>query len=324
MHSITTANVNTAFTAGLQWLRVAGELENSRNGNVLVSPTPVCTTYKKPWQRVLFCPERDANPFFHLMESLWMLSGREDVAFVSHYNSGMKRYSDDGYVLNGAYGQRWRNHFGFDQVIEVIRLLNEDQETRRAVIQMYDCIYDLAENPDSKDIPCNTQIYFDCRHNVLNMTVCCRSNDAIWGAYGANAVHMSVLQEIVAAGVGLPMGEYRQFSNNFHIYTAVHDVDKLAWAESPNLYRTTGLARYPLMDVNSDVEEWLDECEHFCSHPGDASQYANPFFNEVAFPMHAAWTDRKAGVSSGMEWATKIAADDWRIACCDWIRRRSL
>ena len=32
----------------------------------------------------------------------------------------------------------------------------------------------------------------------LCMTVCNRSNDMLWGAYGANVVHMSMLQEFVA------------------------------------------------------------------------------------------------------------------------------
>ena len=324
MHSITATNVNTAFTAGLQWLRVAGEREDSRNGPVLVSPTPVCTTYKNPTQRVLFCPERDANPFFHLMESLWMLAGRESVDFVSQFNSGMVNYSDDGRVLNGAYGYRWRRYFGFDQLVEVMRMLNRDQNSRRAVLTMYDPTFDLGENPDSKDIPCNTHIYFDLRGDKLNMTVCCRSNDAVWGAYGANVVHMSMLQEVMASALGTVCGDYRQMSNNFHLYTTVHDVEKLAWADSPNLYRTHGLKPYPLMHENSDLEEWLDECEHFTMFPGDATQYANPFFSEVAFPMYAAWVDRKNGINSGMEWALKIEADDWRIACCDWIRRRSL
>jgi hypothetical protein len=322
MHSITTSNVNTAFSAGLQWLRVAGELEESRNGPVLVSPTPVCTTYKFPTQRVLFCPERNANPFFHLMEALWMMAGREDLAFPAYYNSGMTKYSDDGFTLNGAYGYRWRKHFGFDQILEVVRHLNNDPNSRRAVMTMYDGQFDTMENPGSKDIPCNTQIYFDCRGDKLNMTVCCRSNDAIWGAYGANAVHMSVLQEVMAAGLDIPVGVYRQMSNNFHIYPEVHDLQKLVWADSPNPYRTEGYVPYPLVNQHSDMFEWLAECEQFCRQPSEEPNFNNTFFADVAYPVHMAWTERKEGISSGMQWATMIEADDWRVACCDWIRRK--
>ena len=65
----------------------------------------------------------------------------------------------------------------------------------------------------------NTNIYFKIRENKLKMTVCCRSNDMLWGAYGVNVVHMSVLQEYMATMIGVEMGEYRQISDSFHIYT---------------------------------------------------------------------------------------------------------
>ena len=70
----------------------------------------------------------------------------------------------------------------------------------------------------SIDIPCNTNIYFKIREGELQMTVCNRSNDMIWGAYGANAVHMAVLQEYVAAQLDVPMGKYYQISDSFHVY----------------------------------------------------------------------------------------------------------
>ena len=40
----------------------------------------------------------------------------------------------------------------------------------------------------------------------------------LWGAYGANAVHMSVLQEYIAASLELEMGPYYQVSDSFHVY----------------------------------------------------------------------------------------------------------
>ena len=66
--------------------------------------------------------------------------------------------------------------------------------------------------------PCNTQIYFWSRNGKLNMTVANRSNDMIWGAYGANAVHMSFLQEYVASMCGVKCGIYTQFTHNLHAY----------------------------------------------------------------------------------------------------------
>jgi hypothetical protein len=49
--------------------------QGSRAGDVLVAPHPVMSVTSIPTERVLFDPARDANPFFHLFESLWMLAG---------------------------------------------------------------------------------------------------------------------------------------------------------------------------------------------------------------------------------------------------------
>jgi hypothetical protein len=50
------------------------------------------------------------------------------------------------------------------------------------------------------------------------MTVSNRSNDLIWGTYGANMVHFNLLLTYVAAAVGVPKGYYHQVSSNTHLY----------------------------------------------------------------------------------------------------------
>jgi hypothetical protein len=70
MKVIEVRNVNQALQEGLEYLYAEGATEQSRAGSVLVSPCPVATVYARPEQRVLFSAARDANPVFHLMESL--------------------------------------------------------------------------------------------------------------------------------------------------------------------------------------------------------------------------------------------------------------
>lgn len=240
-------NVQEAYVLGLAALRRDGVWQDTRGGRALVHPEPVLTRYERPMERVLLDGVRDANPFFHLMESLWMLAGRNDVASLAPFNAGLKTYSDDGVSYHGAYGHRWRHHFEDgepysahqmgegptyqDQLARIIQLLRANPEDRRVVLSMWDPVTDLGQ--DGADFPCNTQVYFRTRHaeagqfiegtgrqrqSVLDITVTCRSNDAIWGAYGANAVHFSVLQEFVAAACGFWVGTMCQLSNNLHAY----------------------------------------------------------------------------------------------------------
>ena len=80
MKVINAVNVNDALMRGIDLFKspINYRTQESRNGQTMECRTPVTTVYNKPWQRVLFKTERDANPFFHLYESIWMLAGSRD------------------------------------------------------------------------------------------------------------------------------------------------------------------------------------------------------------------------------------------------------
>lgn len=326
MH-VTGRNVNDVFTDAMWYMRALGDdcLESSRNGPVLVAPGPVLSTYLRPWERVLFDARRDCNPVFHLMEAIWMLAGQQDVEWLSQFNSNISRYADDG-VMNGAYGFRWRSQFGgIDQIRYVVATLRNDPNSRRAVINMWDPAQDI--NPDWKDVPCNTTIYFDLRGGKLNMTVCCRSNDAIWGCYGANVVHFSMLQEYIAAFLQRPIGVYRQFSNNFHIYTelALWKEYKLMPPIFTQAYTHDVSGPHedpftvPLVDSSEKPGVFRDDCYRLLA--GEPCKSA--FMTQVAEPLRDAYLARKAGdKTSMMHFQTRTRYCDWDRAFRQWVARR--
>lgn len=183
MH-LKTRNVNTAFKLLVHMFKenVMIEKRPSRNGNVFMMTDPMVITYSHPKERVLFNAARDANPFFHLYEALWMLAGRNDVASVAYYAKQMNEYSDDGKILNGAYGYRWRtkqyiqewsNHpndynipkdWGkIDQLDILVQHLKADPNSRRAVLQMWNVEDDLLRISNSKDVCCNLSVMFSIR-----------------------------------------------------------------------------------------------------------------------------------------------------------------
>jgi thymidylate synthase len=337
---ITARNVNAAVDEGFHWLALAGRGELSRNGPVLVAPEPVLTTYLRPRERVLFSPLRDANPFFHFFEALWMIAGRNDVEWPCYFNKQFAQFSDDGKTFWGAYGYRWREWFLYDQLALVVEELRQYPESRRAVLAMWDAggkpvNSDLETALDGgKDVPCNTHAYFDLRGGVLNMTVCCRSNDMLWGGYGANAVHFSVLLEYLAAWLGVPVGVMRQFSNNYHVYPGAFGADKFLAEESAQerirqLAVDAGIHDYylhggvrPFALVNTDIQTWDFDLRVFLEAPARDIHYKEVFFEAVARPMYKAWQTRKEKRGDGLLWARLIGAEDWRRACVEWIVRR--
>lgn len=323
-------NVQDAFYKSVRELRAQGVKRDSRNGPVYVFPEPVTTVYRNPAERVLMDPVRDANPFFHFMESLWMLAGRNDVEFVSIFSSNISSFSDDGYTFNGAYGNRWRRHFGRDQLTTVMDALYENPDDRRQVVAMWDGHHDLGLN--SKDLPCNLMVHFQINvDGRLDMTVFNRSNDLVWGCYGANVVHFSYLQEYVAAGIGVEMGRYYQVSDNLHGYEATSS-KFLEDLPKPHLMYEMGVMEpYPLIGYDEDMEDFDADLTEFIDWILTDTHF-NPrtsFFEEVAVPMYRTWTIFKSpalpsdlAYQMAIDSTDGIAASDWRLACKEWLQRR--
>ncbi len=358
MRVIRDRNVNGLMVSGLEHLAHHGVRQQSRNGPVIVAPWPVTSVYERPTERVLFDERRDANPFFHLFECLWMLSGSNGARALDRYVADFSaRYSDDG-VIHGAYGHRWRHALGFDQLDAVVRRLRADPDDRQCVLQMWDASqsYEDAQQTyaggndllgDWKDRPCNTHVYLRVQKYrqpkidadtpqtvedgqlVLDLTVCCRSNDIVWGAYGANAVHFSFLQEYLAGRVGVGVGVMYQVSNNYHGY--VETLDRIG---DPSLLPGTDPYEDGLVvpvPIGTNFEAWDDDLRNFMEwHVGGArnqhgleNEFTNTWFRDVAVPMCCANSFRRDGdIDRALVTANKIAASDWQTAAVNWLCRR--
>lgn len=570
-------NVNENYFNSIDRIRCIGNEEDSRNGKVLVAPWPIMTVTNRPTERVLFCPNRDANPFFHFFECLWMMSGSNDGKWLDRFVGDFSsRYGEEDGTIHGAYGARWRKWSGWDQLLTTVDLLRKNKKDRRVVVSMWDPNQDLAEevhdvpclagetvvwspegdfpieelsrmfengevdrwpvfavdpdgwtvkvdwctrvwksgtkktvkvtfddgsclrvtndhtlykrgdrvdssqpvnagdlrpgdrvlatrlftagrgysafkrklgenthwgnmiavhrdydallrgpmpdgmeihheNDDKKDnreqnlvrmyagshtthhmsgdrnpmrrmtkeqhrdramkhseslreswrlrkemdahvdnhrvvsveedetvdvydftVPeghnalvgtgvvvhnCNTHMYPRIRSTesgyVLDLTVCCRSNDIIWGATGANAVHFSFVQEWMAAQIGVGVGKMYQLSNNWHAYE--NTLEKVGEPVFDDKYASGDVSPYPICQVpnawDEDLRRFMEvPCKYF---------YSNSFFNEVAVPMwnaHCAWSGGNR--SEAMDIVILVAATDWREAARAWMQRR--
>ena len=328
----------------------------SRVGDVLQIDEPVIITYAQPTQRVLFNAARDCNPFFHLYEALWMLAGRNDIAPLVWYSSGYAAQVQDGDspTANGAYGYRWRhaardyedqalNRPGIDQLATIADQLKRKPESRRAVLAMWSVEDDLLKIDDSKDVCCNLSACFSIRtekdavdsggvtpwmtgidvpveHPLLDMTVFNRSNDLVWGALGANIVHFSMLQEYLAAAIGVAVGVYHQISNNLHVYVDRWKPEQWLTVDREMYYpRVFPLVAQPerfLMEAGLLVEE-----NH--SGKGISAGYMEPFLDLVALPMCQAFACHKQRNYRGaISWLERMAECDWKVVAIDWIERR--
>lgn len=336
MITIKARNVQHMLPLVLDSLEGQGVTRDSRNGHVRMFPGPVCLEYARPYERTITWPHRDANPFFHVLESLWMLAGRNDVSFLSRYLGSMKKFSDNGVTFHGAYGYRWRNHWDVDQLQIIIERLSQDPDDRRSVLGMWDPEVDLVMPDEQRlDLPCNDLAMFSISlDGALDMSVMNRSNDIIWGATGANAVHFSFLQEYMAAMIGVPMGTYYQISNNMHAYletlAQVEDLWEYAGKGDDWDYENTiPLVTDPARFQRDLLEFFAWEENYVSSDSGHIHMYtpSNRFFSDVAVPMvqaHYEWRGRVGSqrYTETLAHCENIEDDAWRTAAVEWVDRR--
>lgn len=192
----------------------------SRNGRVkeFLNAQIVITD---PVRREVLSLNRKANVFAQIAETLWVLSGRNDIEWLSAYLPRAVDYSDDGETWRAGYGPRMRAWPGrnfsntHDQLAYVVETLQADPLSRQAVIAIWDPVVDTAPG---KDKACNTFLQFQSRGGALYLTVNVRSNDVMWGWSGINAFEWSTLQEMVASLLGIRVGTLTFNIGSLHLY----------------------------------------------------------------------------------------------------------
>lgn len=280
-------------------------------------------TLEKPLEREVGVPPRRASLAAQIAETLWVLSGRNDVEFISHYLPRAKDFSDDGVVWRAGYGPRLRSWHGVDQVAAVCQLLTADPHSRRGVINLFDPAEDFII--DTVDVPCNNWLAFQttARDDVdeLDLFVSTRSNDIIWGWSGINQFEWSVLLEIVAWVTGITPGRIHYNIASLHYYprhqNMIEAIAKYAgtpWdaGQQPPVnkelkYISSSEDRFGLFEL--ELETLVSYVERL--HAGDIKKpdvYVIPLFQYFAGVLYEHWLKKskvKEAITSDRDFVLK-------------------
>jgi thymidylate synthase len=223
--------------------------------------------------------EKKGKIFSGLGELLWYLAGSNDLAFITYYLQQYEGDSEDGKTVYGAYGPRLFNLRGHDQIRNVVTLLTEKPESRRAVIQLFDAD-DLALA--RKEIPCTCSMQFMIRAGRLNMATVMRSNDAYLGL-SHDVFAFTMIQELLARTLKVELGVYTHFVGSLHIYTRhKHDVQKYlheGWQPTQN----AAMPAMPNGDPMPSVQA-LVKAEAEIRHGQNADRFLNdldPYWQDL-------------------------------------------
>lgn len=261
---------------------------------------PASVEFLDPLKRVTFVRGRRINPFFQIAESLWILSGRSDVAFLDLFNKNMVQFSDDGKFFNASYGERMRTYGKndlhktiynpVDQLADAYIKLTADKDSRQAVIVLSNPHFDNAQytiGEKGRDIACNLILTFKIRDNKLNLCVFNRSNDLIWGLFGANIVQFTTIQEMLANWLGVEVGTYHQITDSLHVYTEDYGAsgNKAIFDAHPGIEK----GEYQIWDM-VDCEEnvwWNFDTEPRMNQNKEMSELFMEFFWTSIYPKIA-------------------------------------
>jgi thymidylate synthase len=251
-HSFEHGNVSEALPSIFSHVMMDGEEVGTRQGERAKEILMPRIALWKPWEREVLVPHRRASLPAQIAETMWVLAGRNDVEWLTHYLPRAADFSDDGTTWTGGYGPRIRRWYDrplaavtagdhpIDQLDRVVNMLKNDRDTRRAIINIYDPSVDSVHG---KDIPCNNWLSFISRLGKLHMNVATRSNDVMWGWSGINQFEWSVLQEIVAHLTGNQIGTLTFNVTSLHVY-------EKHWDKAARIVDSSGTTTYDHLEAS--------------------------------------------------------------------------
>ncbi len=216
-----------AETADAVWQKIAKAFRTGTVASAQVSRAGhtreilhAAISIANPRERWVVSRTPPINPAFALAEVIWIMTGRNDSAFLNYFNSALPEYAGKGATYHGAYGHRLRRQLGIDQLDRAYNTLSHKPESRQVVLQIWNGELDLplAKGVEAaEDIPCNLFSMLKVRDGKLEWTQILRSND-VYRGLPYNFVQFTTLQEIMSGWLGLKLGSYNQISDSLHVY----------------------------------------------------------------------------------------------------------
>lgn len=171
-----------------------------------------------PRNRNTYNSKRNWKKALAIGEFAWHVSGSKSVDFITYYARNWKDFSSDGKEINqSCYGHKiFNKESSIDSQWErIIKLLKEDEFSRRAVLNLYDS--DEGIDGSVKDVSCVCNVQFLIRKEKLDVIVNMRSNDIIWGL-PYDIYLFTMFQELLSLEIGVELGRYYHNVGSMHIY----------------------------------------------------------------------------------------------------------
>lgn len=173
-----------------------------------------CIIVDRPTTKNIFFPRREISEKYSVAELEWYWSGDNSCHTIGQYAKMWLRLSDDGLTNNSAYGYILQKKYRFNQIEQVIDILQNDRNSRRAILNISDPNLDKK---NTKDLQCTIGLQFLIRNNLLETTVYMRSNDVYFG-FPYDYIYFVSIAEYIAKRLNIKVGTYTHHATSMHMY----------------------------------------------------------------------------------------------------------
>jgi len=163
-------------------------------------------------------------------EVAWFIKGDQDISFIKKYAPMWDKFSETIPSVNGnfegvvaAYGHRWRNHFGRDQLKDAIAALKKDPSNRRIYISAWDSSTDGLLDTESKNVPCPVGYTLSIVKGKLNSAIMLRSSDLFVGLPYDIMGH-ALLMNAISHSLNVELGTLHATLAHPHLYECHFDM----------------------------------------------------------------------------------------------------
>ena len=253
-------SLDEAVTAAARLVIAHGRAIAPR-GQPTLEVSPHLFSLSRPRSRLMHLKSRQWSRALAVGELAWHLRGSDSVAALSYYAPRWRDFAEeDGRIAGSCYGRKIfrASHAESSQWDRIRRQLQKDPASRRAVLTFMD------PNEDTlglSDVACFTSLQFLIRDGRLNCVGTMRSNDLMLGL-PYDVFFATMLQELLAAEIGLELGTYSHLAASLHVYVDSRAVAEQLAAEVPLSWEEMP----PMRDVDAlssflSVEELLRQGE---------------------------------------------------------------
>ena len=197
------------------------DITSSRIGDT-IEKLHTILSLSNPRQRWTTIRTPAISPALSFAELIYLFSGSDEASIINAWNPRLPKYQGEYRNYPGAYGNRLKHTFGFDQINCAYEALLYEPDSRQVLLDIWNPVIDLPRKygkPNSNDIPCNVISMLKVREDKLYWSQIMRSNDLYLGL-PYDVLLFSSLQEVMAGWLNIDIGDYTHYCDSLHYYTS--------------------------------------------------------------------------------------------------------